>query len=97
MQLVNAATNFELLDIYVVDAGSDIEDETPRDSLMPTGSAAAAINLPAGSFDLYVTAFNDQEILAGPIPLDVEIGDVLGGIILDTIDPAVLDFEFLPQ
>jgi hypothetical protein len=54
------------------------------------------IGLSEGSFDVYLTEFGEDAILAGPIRVDVEYGDVLGGMIFDTDDPNVLEFNFLP-
>ena len=64
---------------------------------VPGGFAASVIALPAGSYDIYITEFGETDLLAGPIPLDVELGAVVGGMIFDTIDPAVLELNFLPN
>ena len=69
--------------------------------LFVSGSAAPVISLSEGSFDIYITVvpttLDEKQILAGPIRIDVEFGDVLGGMVFDTIDPAVLQFDFLPN
>jgi hypothetical protein len=97
LQLFNAAVNFGFLNIFVVDADTTIDDQFPTRGALPSGNLAAIIGLAEGSFDIYVTSFDSEEILAGPIRIDVEIGDVLGGMIFDTVDPAVLQLDFLPN
>ena len=97
LHLFNAAINFELINIYVVDAGTTIEDKVATRAAVPGGVPASVIGLPAGSFDIYITQFGETEVLAGPISIDVELGDVLGGMIFDTADPALLELNFLPN
>jgi hypothetical protein len=97
LQLFNAAINFEFLNVYVVDADGTIEGQAPIRTAIPSGNAAAVIGLTDGSFDIYVTEFRSTEILDGPIRIDVVVGDVLDGMIFDTIDPAVVELNFLPN
>jgi len=97
LHLFNAAINFDFLNVYVLDADESIDGNLPTRAVFPSGTAASVIGLTDGSFDIYVTAFNDPEILAGPIRIDVALGDVLGGMIFDTVDPAELEFNFLPS
>jgi hypothetical protein len=101
LQLFNAAINYLLVTVYVIDADRSIEDVViPTVGLFASGSDAPVIRLGEGSFDIYITVvpttLDEKQILAGPIRIDVEFGDVLGGMVFDTIDPAVLQFEFLP-
>ena len=97
LHMYNAAINFELINIYIVDADTTIEGKAPTRAVVPSGVAIPVISLPEGSFDMYLTEFNSTEFVAGPIRLDVVLGDVLGGMIFDTSDPAVLEFNFLPN
>jgi hypothetical protein len=97
LQLFNSAVSYEVLSIYVVDADATIEDESATRPLFISGTVAATIALSAGSFDIFITEFTEDLILAGPIRIDVDVGDVLGGIVLDTDDPAILELEFLPN
>ena len=94
--IFNAAQNFEFISVYVMDAGTTIEDTIPIRPAFPAGSVAPVVPLAPGSYDIYVTEFLQTEILAGPIRIDVALGDVLSGIIFDTVDPAVLALDFLP-
>jgi len=97
LHIFNAAINFEFLSIYVVDADTTIVDRIPTRGALGSGDAASTISLAEGSFDVYFTEVGEDEILAGPIRIDVEYGDVLGGMIFDTVDPDVLEFNFLPN
>jgi hypothetical protein len=97
LHLFNAAINFNFLSIFVVDADTMIGGLIPVRGALPSGNAAAVIDLAEGSFDIYITNFLDDAILVGPIRIDVEYGDVLGGMIFDTVDPAVLELKFLPN
>ena len=97
LHLFNAAINYAFLNVYVVDADTTIEGEFPARPLFQTGAAGEAIALDKGSYDIYFTSFDSLEILAGPTRIDVQLGDVLGGIVFDTVDPAVLEFNFLPN
>jgi len=97
LHIFNAAINFEFLNIFVVDADTTIEDKFPTRLAFTSGTFAPVIRLAEGSFDVYFTEFGEEAILAGPIRIDVVYGDVLGGMIFDTDDPAVLEFNFLPN
>jgi len=97
LQLFNAATNFELINIYVVDTGTTIIDKVAARPAVPSGIALPVIGLAAGSFDIYITQFGETDILAGPIQIDVERGDILGGMIFDTVDPATLELNLFPS
>ena len=97
LHLYNAAINFDFINVFVVDADETIEGKFPTRAVFPSGSAAPVIALAEGSFDIYFTKFDEEAILAGPIRIDVVYGDVLGGMVFDTVDPAVLEFNFLPN
>ena len=97
LHLFNAAINFGFLNVFVVDADETIDGKLPTRALFQSGSAAPVIALAEGSFDIYFSRFDEEAILAGPIRIDVVYGDVLGGMVFDTVDPAVLEFNFLPN
>jgi hypothetical protein len=97
LQLFNAATNFALINIYVVDTGTTIIDKIAARTAVPSGIALPVIGLAAGSFDIYITQIGETDILAGPIQIDVERGDMLEGMIFDTVDPATLEINFFPN
>lgn len=92
---IHESNNFELLDIYVVDAGESIDEVPPRRVALNAGIPAPTIRLATGSFDMYVTEFGEKVVLAGPYRLDVTVSDVVDTVIVDTVDPAMLDVLFL--
>jgi len=91
----HASNNFEFLDVYVVDAGESIDEALPRRAALNAGLPAPTTRLATGSYDMYVTEFAEKVVLAGPYRLDVTVGDIVDTVIVDTVDPAVLDVLFL--
>jgi len=90
----HAALQNNSLDFYVVDAGVPIDDQNPR--LRLTYSLfSPTLALPAGSYDMYVTVVDEKTIVAGPLQIDVVLGDVVEVFIIDTVDPALADFLIL--
>ena len=92
--LLQVSNNFDFVDVYAVEAGTSIDEANPVSFGLPTGQLFAAA-LAAGSYDIYITSFSEKVALAGPYRIDVVLGDVVDLIIVDTVDPAVLDALFL--
>jgi hypothetical protein len=97
LHLYNASTSYEAINIYIVDAGTTIEGKVATRPVVPSGIAIPVIGLPAGSFDIYITEFFETDIIAGPISIDVALGDALGGVIFDIDNSALLQLNFLPN
>jgi len=97
LQFFNAVTNFGLINVYVVETGTTIVGKVAIRPAIPGGFVVQVIGLKPGSFDIYVTQFGETDILAGPVRIDVERGDVLEGMIFDTVDPATLEINFFPN
>ncbi len=95
LDLFNASYNFDFLNVYAVDAGTSIDEAIPVSAALASLQAVATVRLAAGSYDIYVTEFQDTVILAGPYRIDVIEGDIVEPFIIDTVDPAVLDVHFL--
>lgn len=91
----HASTNFTFLDIYAVEADTSIEESLPIRAALTLGVVVNSSALPAGTFDLYVTETAEKTVLAGPYRITVGLGDIVDLIIVDTVDPAVLDVLFL--
>ncbi len=97
-RLFNAAANHGLIDVYVVDAGTVIDNALPRLTQLIFAIPSFTIALDSGSFDIYLTPFGDKTIiLAGPESITPVFGDVIDAIALDTFDPATAEIRFLPQ
>ncbi|MDH3614487.1 MAG: DUF4397 domain-containing protein [Gammaproteobacteria bacterium] len=74
--------NFTLVEV-------DFEDE----SIIFNGNQFRDL---AAGIEVYVTPLGEKTLLAGPVPLDVALGDVLEAIIYETIDPTVVDLVIAP-
>tara|TARA_R110002096_G_scaffold364311_2_gene557420 strand:+ start:29917 stop:31278 length:1362 start_codon:yes stop_codon:yes gene_type:complete len=95
LQVFSAANTFGFLQMFVLEADAVLDDQLPVLASLVAGSAPQTLALRAGSYDIYVREFDSTEILAGPIRLDVELGDVIGTILYDTVDPAVVEVQML--
>ncbi len=87
--------NFEFVDLYLVDPDAGIEDRLPVRRGLARGEVAQPLALAADTYDLYVTELDQKVPLAGPYRFTVAVGDAVDLIIVDTVDPAVLDVLFL--
>jgi hypothetical protein len=92
----HAALQNVILDFYVVDAGVPIDDEFPLLTNMIYSLPSPTLAFDTGSYDLYATVPGEKTIVAGPVQVDVVLGDVVEIIIIDTVDPATADFLILP-
>jgi hypothetical protein len=91
----HASSNYPFLDLYAVEADASIDEVAPIRSGLIFGVATGSSAVPAGTYDLYVTESAEKTVLAGPYRITVAIGDVVDLLVVDTIDPAVLDVLFL--
>lgn len=94
--IMHAAFNHPTIDFYIVEADADIAEQSPLLFSVPAGTAPLLTNLQAGSFDLYVTVPGEKTIIAGPVRMDVALGDVVDVIAYDNVDPAIADLVFIP-
>ena len=92
----HAALQNPTLDFYVVDAGVPIDDEFPVLRNMTYSLPSPSLAFDAGSYDLYATIVGEKTIVAGPLQVDVVLGDIVEIIIIDTVDPATADYLILP-
>lgn len=94
--LTHAAFNHPNVDFYIVEAGTDIEDEIPRFFNLQPGQLPAITNVDDGDLEMYITVFGEKTIIEGPIAITTAYGDVLEYITYDNVDPATLDFVLIP-
>lgn len=95
LTMYQASNNFEFLDLYVVDAGESIDDNFAARVAIGRGTQTPNAALASGSYDIYITEFNDKAVLAGPYRIDVVLGDIVDLVVVDTVDPSTLDVLFL--
>lgn len=96
MTFFHSAANHSFVDLYVVDAGTTIEEQLPRQVILPYGFQSPAIALNAGSYDIYLTVSGEKTVLDGPIRLDAALGDVVEAVLLDRVDPSLAEFKLFP-
>ncbi|MDH3433304.1 MAG: DUF4397 domain-containing protein [Gammaproteobacteria bacterium] len=94
--IINTATSQPAVDAYLVPTGELIDDALPSIPVLQVAADPSQVLVAAGSFDLYVTVTAEKTVLAGPISLDVGLGDVLDAIIYENVDPNVVDVVFVP-
>ncbi len=92
----HAALNNNNVDLYIVDVGVLIDEESPVLNNMVYSLPSPTLAYDTGSYDMYVTISGEKTILAGPVQIDVVLGDVVEIILVDNTDPAVVDFLILP-
>ena len=92
--LTNASSNAGSIDVYVLDRGETItEDTLARAFRIQTGLTTQSLSFPAGSYDLYVTPGGEKTVLAGPFEIDAVLGDVIELVALDTAQPEELEIR----
>ena len=102
VSMLNTAAIGEPIDIYTVPSGTSIDPDPPAVVLprfigVPVGADPIDFILGAGNFDIWVTRRGDKtEPLAGPVPLDVALGDVVELIVYETADPNFVDVVSIP-
>ena len=92
----HSASNHEFVDLYVVDAGTPIDDVLPRQIGLSYGLQTSSLGFDAGSYDIYVTAAGEKTVLDGPISLEASLGDVVEAVLLDRVDPSLAEFRLFP-
>jgi len=91
LRLVHGAANFDTLDLYLVDAGTDITDINPLAANLTFGFVSDFGPTIPGNYDLILTLPGEKTFVAGPIPLDLVNGDVVELLIIDTVDPVIAE------
>ena len=98
LSIINTDPGRSAVDVYLVQSGEPLGDEQlPFIPLLASGFRPAVVSVAPNSYDLYVTEFGEKVVLAGPIPLLLDLGDVTELIIFETVDPSVLDVGFMPS
>ncbi len=92
----HSAINHDSVDLYVVEAGTSVDDSLPRQIGLSYGLQTAPIRLAAGSYDIYITAAGEKTVLDGPVSLEAALGDVFEAALLDRVDPSLAEFKLFP-
>ena len=92
LSLTNALVNEQVVDVYVVAPGTDIENRPPRFTAL-YGFLSGRLPLEAGTYEIIVTADDSKTPLAS-IEVTLAAGDVARYAAFETADPNVI--ELLP-
>lgn len=87
------SNNYDFLNLYLVDQGETIDGKSPSRVGFPPFATATALSVVPGNYDAYVTEFGATDVLAGPVNVNVALGDVIELIVFDTAVPEVLDLR----
>jgi hypothetical protein len=95
--VVYTETNHDSLDLYIVEAAADIADLPPRFTGLIAGLEPLLTPLPEGSFDIYLTVTGEKTVVAGPLQVDLVLGDVVTAIVYDAVNTATADIVVIPD
>jgi Domain of unknown function (DUF4397) len=87
------SNNYAFLNLYLVAQGESIDGKSPIRAGFPPFFDAAPSEIAPGNYDAYITEFGETAVLAGPVNVDIALGDVVELVVFDTADPAVLDLR----
>ncbi|MGI9271289.1 MAG: DUF4397 domain-containing protein [Woeseiaceae bacterium] len=93
---LHTATNHDLVDLYIVEPGTDIAEALPRFFNLSVGISPVLVDLLEGDLELYLTPSGETTVLAGPIAISPVYGDVLDYISYNNVDPAIADLVAIP-
>lgn len=97
LKFTHAAFNHPFVDLYIVEAGTSLEDVLlPEFFGIPPGLPPLSTTIDQGNLEMYVTVAGEKTIIAGPVALTAELGDVFDYIAYDTVDPATADLVQIP-
>lgn len=91
LAFTHAASNFETVDIYLLQAGESVADNNPSSINIPFKFTSGLSSLVAGDYEMSLTPNGEKTLIAGPIAIDLANGDVVDIYVLDTVDPNVAD------
>jgi len=92
IRLINLSINVDFVHVYVLDSGTSIDDVIiPTLPLFPAGIDSGFFGTAEGPQEITITAIGDSTPIAPPIELDLTNGDIVDIVILDTVDPDVLE------
>jgi len=96
LTIVYAETNHEPLDLYIIETGSDIIEASARFVGMTAGQDALVTNLDEGSFNIYLTVGGEKTVVAGPVQVDLMLGDIVTAIVYDAAETTTADIVLFP-
>jgi Domain of unknown function (DUF4397) len=96
VRISNMAVNTGPLDIYLLEAGTVIgEDTLPQFLGMPVQVDTGFFGPDAGMYELTVTLAGEKVPVSTPLAFDIVNGDIVDIVIFDTADPTVVDLVII--
>jgi hypothetical protein len=96
-QVFSSSINYDFLSMYAVEPDEVLDEQLPFLLSVTSGDPSRTIAFQAGSYDFYIRQFGETEVLSGPIRFDLALGDAVSTIIFDTVDPAILELQTIPN
>ncbi len=94
---LNTGLNHPLVNLYIVETGTDITDAFPVLVNQALGELPNTFGFREGDFDIYLTPAGSKTIVTGPIAISTVLGDVLELIAYDNVlDPMIVDLVSIP-
>lgn len=95
-RITNTVTNFDSLDIYILAPGTPIDaDVLPRFIGITPGLSTSFFIPESGMREITITANGDKVPVSAPLVLDLANGDIVDMVMLDTVDPAVVEVRVI--
>lgn len=87
------STIYSFLNLYLVEQGETIDGKSPVRTGYSPLTAGPALGVVPGNYDAYVTEFGNTVVLAGPVNVNVALGDVVELVVFDTAVPEALNLQ----
>lgn len=91
VRIVQAAVSLDSVDVYVLRAGTGVDDVVPNLPRLATNVSSGYVYLNPDDYTISVTKIGEKGLLAGPVPIDVTSAGIVEIAIIDTADPNALD------
>ena len=89
LRITNTATEFDAVDVYILEAGASVDDNFPSLFNFPYGFNQV-LDRAADDYEITLTETTTKNVIAGPEPLPVDVFDVTEIVILDAPDTGAL-------
>jgi hypothetical protein len=92
ISILNASVNNPSIDLYIKERDDPlVEEDLPSFLRILISLPSPQLQRAAGSYDVYVTVPGTKDVLAGPYPIELALGDVVFLVAADNVDPSTVD------
>ena len=93
-RITNMVTSVASIDLYVLDPGTPIDDEVAAAVFGIVGAADTGfLPIETGMREITATRNGEKSAISAPVVVDLQAGDILDMVLLDTADPAVVELR----